>query len=387
MKVLSVNKLKEKYTQYDISTVFENFYIKTNSGYILIHNSPAIFVGIDPSDGEFFVAKKGVFNKNPKVYKTPQEIDEDTSGDLAVKLKIALEEFSKLGIKSGVYQGDLMFTHDTLNTETIDGEQYYTFHPNTIVYAVPVNSDLGKRIKKARIGVVWHTTYTGNSFESMQASFGKEIASLFRQIPTVWMDDANYKDVSGTATFTESETKEVTQMLSNAGKLFRRINANTLNAINADSDLLILIKTFNNTKVRAGQRINDVNRHVNELYDWIYEKYQKEIDKRKTEKGKSVQEAKRQKILDFFDNNSKSDIADIFKLSQLIADIKMPIINKMNHASTIKTFVKTTSGFKVTGVEGFVAIDHLKGGAVKVVDRMEFSRNNFSPEILKGWQK
>ena len=127
--------------------------------------APAIFAGTDPTDGKFFVAKKGIFNKNPKVYKTPQDIDDDTSGDLNAKLKVALEELPKVGIK-GILQGDLMFTND-LGSETIEGEKYITFHPNTILYAVPASSDLAKKIKAAKIGVVWHTAYSGDSFESL----------------------------------------------------------------------------------------------------------------------------------------------------------------------------------------------------------------------------
>jgi len=62
--------------------------------------APAIFAGTDPRDGQFFVAKKGIFNKNPKVYKTPAEVDADTSGDLAAKLKDALKYLPALGIKA-----------------------------------------------------------------------------------------------------------------------------------------------------------------------------------------------------------------------------------------------------------------------------------------------
>ena len=152
--------------------------------------APAVFAGIDPRDGKFFVAKKGVFNKEPKVYKTPKEIDADTEGDLAAKLKVALAEFKKLGITKGVYQGDLMFTND-LKTETIEGQKYVTFHPNTIVYAVPYDSPLGVKIRSAKIGVVWHTTYEGDSFETMKASFGKPIVSKFKNVSSIWMDDAN----------------------------------------------------------------------------------------------------------------------------------------------------------------------------------------------------
>jgi hypothetical protein len=346
--------------------------------------APAIFCGIDPTDGKFFVAKKGVFNKSPKIYKKASEVDADTSGDLADKLKIALSEFSKLGIKSGVYQGDLMFTSDT-KEETIDGQRYITFHPNTILYAVPYDSELGKKIRSSKIGVVWHTTYTGTSFETMKASFGKTITDKFNTVNTIWMDDANYKDYSGTATFTQAETKRLTAVLAKAGKLFRKINGRTIDYISNDPDLLTLVKTYNNTKVRAGEKITNTTSHVAGLIEYIRDKYQKEIDSKKTDKSKQQWIAKRDAVMQFFKLHSRSEIVNIFDLSNLVADAKQMIINKMNEAGHIKTFLKTTTGFKTTGVEGFVAIDHMTGGAVKIVDRMEFSKANFSADILKGW--
>ena len=188
--------------------------------------APAVFAGIDPEDGKFFVAKKSVFNVNPKLYKTNAEIDADLSGELNAKFKVALKEFAKLGIK-GVLQGDLMFTND-LETDTIDGEKVYTFQPNTIVYAVPIDSDLGKVMKKAKIGVVWHTTYSGKSLPVMKASFGANISNLNKSA-SVWMDDATYKDVSGKATFNAKETALVTKTLSDVGKTFQKINAPMLN--------------------------------------------------------------------------------------------------------------------------------------------------------------
>ena len=165
--------------------------------------APAIFAGIDPEDGKFFVGKKSVFNVEPQLYKTNADIDKYTSGDLNAKFKVALREFPKLGIK-GVLQGDLMFTND-VSTTSIDGQKFYTFQPNTIVYAVDVDSDFGKQVKSAKIGVVWHTTYTGSDLQSMKASFGVNISGL-KKVSSIWMDDATYKDVSGKATFTEKET-------------------------------------------------------------------------------------------------------------------------------------------------------------------------------------
>jgi Family of unknown function (DUF6267) len=348
--------------------------------------APAVFAGIDPRDGKFFVAKKGVFNKEPKVYKTAKDIDADTQGDLAAKLKIALTEFKKLGIKSGVYQGDLMFTDDK-QIVTIDGQKYVTFHPNTIVYAVPVGTELANKIIKAKIGVVWHTTYTGPDFESMRASFGKSIVQHMTPTASVWMDDANYKDYSGVATFTQEQTAELTSILSQAGTLFNSIPAKTLNAIKDNDELNMAVNTYNNSKVRAGEQIIDTHAHVVGLFNYIHDKYQKEIDKRATEKGKQAQEEKRKEVLKFFVDHDKSEIIKIFDLVNLLAKAKLMIVNKMNEAGHISTFLRTTNGYKVTGVEGFVAIDHLTGGAVKIVDRLEFSKSNFSADIIKGWQR
>jgi hypothetical protein len=346
--------------------------------------APAIFAGIDPRDGKFFIAKKGVFNKEPKIYKTVAEIDADTDGDLAAKFKVALQEFSKLGIKKGVYQGDLMFTQSDLKLETIEGSKYVTFHPNTIVYAVPAESDLAKQIKKAKIGVVWHTTYTGATFESMTASFGKGIVEKFKNVSTIWMDDANYKDYSGTATFTKAETTKLDSVIAKADTLVASIQTSTLNGISQNPDLMLLVKTFGNSKIRAGEKIADTSKYVTELFNYIHDKLE---PKQKTEKGIAAGEAKRKQIMAFFANHDKKEIVKIFDLANTLVDAKHMIVDKMNQAGHISTFLKTTNGFKVTGVEGFVAIDHMTGGAVKIINRMEFSQSNFSPDIIKGWQR
>lgn len=349
--------------------------------------APAIFAGIDPRDGKFFVAKKGVFNKEPKVYKTPAEIKADTEGDLAVKLTIALQEFKKLGIKSGVYQGDLMFTHDTLKKETIDGQPYITFHPNTIVYAVPAGTPDARAIQSAKIGVVWHTTYTGSTFETMKASFGKSIVDKLNSVTSVWQMDATYHDYSGVATFTKAETDEVNAALSQAGSLFQKIDAAALNEIRSNPDFLMLVKTYNNSKIRAGEEVTDTQAHVTGLFHWLWERLQKDIDSKKTEKGKQSATEKRDTIMAWFRKHDKSELVKIYDLSNLMVHAKHMIVNKMNQAGHINTFIKTASGFQTTGVEGFVAIDHLTGGAVKIVNRMEFSKANFSADVIKGWQR
>jgi len=348
--------------------------------------APAIFAGKDPSDGKFFVAKKGIFNKNPKVYKSDADIDADTSGDLNTKLKLALKHFPSLGIE-GVVQGDFLYAKEDIRKETIDGTSYITFHPNTIVYAIPAKSDLAKRILRSDIGVVWHTTYRGDSFEEMSASFGKEIASKLKESPKVWSVDAVYKDVSGNASMTKKETAAITRVLSNAGKKFNTIKRSTFDGITNHPERLVRVKTFINSKIRQGEQIKNPNRFVSELMDYIHDYYQKEIDKLKTEKSKAARIEKRKDVLSYFANTPKSQIVALFELYNLVVESKLVLISKLDKTKRIGTFLKTADGFKVTEQEGFVAIDRMGKNAVKLVDRIGFSHANFSPEIIKGWQK
>lgn len=348
--------------------------------------APAVFAGIDPSDKKFFVAKKGIFNKNPKVYKTDADVDADTSGDLNTKLKLALKHLPALGIK-GVVQGDFLYSREDIKEVDIDGEPHITFHPNTIVYAIPKKSELAKTILKSRIGVVWHTTYRGDSFESMSASFGEEIASGLGTSKNVWSVDALYRDLSGTATFTADETKAVTAILSKAGKLFRTLNRDVLNGISGDDDRLMRVKTFVNSKVRDGERIRDTKRFVDDLIKYINDYYGKEADKRTTDKGKQAQRVKRDSVLSYFNSINKSDIVKMFDMYNLLVDAKLLIIAKLDKAKQINTLLLTPDGYKVTGQEGFVAIDRTGTNAVKLVDRLQFSHANFSSDVIKGWQR
>jgi len=350
--------------------------------------APAIFAGIDPEDGKFFVAKKSVFNVNPKLYKSNKEIDDDLSGTLNEKFKVALAEFSKLGIKN-VLQGDLMFTND-VNTDTIDGVNYYTFQPNTIVYAAPVDSDLGKSINNAKVGIVWHTTYTGKALQDMKASFGADIRGL-KNLSSVWMDDATYKDVSGSATMNSKETAAVTAALSSTGSTFKRINATQLKKfLNLQESMTGAIagaslKTYNNSKVRAGEKITNPKAHAKGYEKWVEMSIQKQIDKAKSVAGKDKY-TKIQKEYVREVGKHTNNLIQIITFQNYLVDAKSQIVNKLNSVKGLtNTFIKTANGFKVTNPEGYVAIDRVSGGAVKLVDRMEFSFNNFS--AIKSWDK
>jgi len=344
--------------------------------------APAVFAGTDPSDGKFFVAKKGLFNKNPKLYKSVEEVKADTSGDLAKKLTIAFNELSKLGIRN-IIQGDIMYTRPDLKTVDIDGEKHYTFHPNTILYAVPVNSDLGKRIAKSKIGVVWHTEYRGSSIEKLKASFSPDLSYL-KTPSTVWYTDADFRDETGQALFTKSESDNVQKLLSDAGKIFQKISGTTLREIESNPAFAQDLETFHNSLVRRGEKIDHPEKRVDALISWAREKHTKNIDAKKSERGKASAKEKMDAYMSFFSPKNKKNLALVYELQNKIVDAKLAIIQQLEKTKSLKTFLKKKDGFEVTGQEGFVAVDHVNG-AVKLVDRLKFSYANFSPDIIKGW--
>jgi hypothetical protein len=344
--------------------------------------APAIFVGTNPENGKFFVGTKSVFAKNAKLNYTDKDIDENhPSEGLANKLKLALAFLPKLDIK-GVLQGDMMFSKGDIKTDTIEGEDYITFQPNTIVYAVPVKSKLAQTMLAAQIGIVFHTSYSGKTLETMKASYNIDVGRL-KSTKDVWFRDASFTDASGSATFTAEETATITSILSNAGRVFQSIPALTLNRIAASDVFLTQIKTFNNTKVREGKKIADTRVHTQELINYVEAKLNKEILAAKKEDTKQKRIKEKNEVMRFYRSNA-IQLKQIFDLMNLIVDAKLMIIRKLETIKSIGTFVRTDDGFKITAPEGFVAVDHV-GKALKLVDRLEFSHKNFTAQ--KAWDR
>jgi hypothetical protein len=346
--------------------------------------APAIFAGTNPENGKFFVGTKSVFNKAAKLNYTEEDIDANHPGEgLNVKLKAALKHLPKLGIK-GILQGDMMFVKGDITRQSIEGQSYITFQPNTIVYAVPTSSALAKKMLDAQVGVVFHTSYSGKTMADMKASFNIDIGYL-RNTKDVWFRDASFTDASGSASFTEEETKQITGVLSTAGKTFQSINSLVLNKIATSDVYKTYIKTFNNAKVRQGERITDTRRHTIELISWIEAKLNKEIQEAKKEDTKKKRIKEKTEVMRFFRNNA-GQLKSIFDLQNILVFAKNMIVKKLQEIRQVTgTFLRTDKGFKVTNPEGFVAVDRLKGNAVKLIDRLEFSQANFN--ATKNWDK
>lgn len=332
--------------------------------------APAIIAGVNPENGKFFVATKSLFNKTPKINYTQEDINQNHEGGLAETLKIALEYFPELKMK-GVFQGDIMYTRNSIENKTIDSVNYITFRPNTITYAIPVESELAKTILSSKIGVAWHTTYTGNTIEELDANF-KIDTSKFSKTKNVYSTDTNMSYAQNILSDDEFEKmfKELEE-LEKEGTSF-----SDLSALQDNKDFIL---TYINSEIRNGNVLP--NNVIKGLIDYITSKYEKDIEKLKTDASKN----KKKEELDYIIQNIRKGANVIFyalKFHQKIQNYKTFIISILNRIKKYDTFVQDSDGYRVTTPEGYVAIGKV-GGAVKLVDRLEFSKNNFN--IVKNW--
>jgi hypothetical protein len=345
--------------------------------------APTIIAGINPENGKFFVGTKSVFNVTPKINYTSSDIARNHSGPVADKLRVCLSELKKLGI-TNIYQGDLLFTKDDLKTALIDGEKMITFTPNTITYAVPVDSDIGKKIARARLGIVFHTYYTGKDMKSLTAGFGT--VSGKSGSSAVFLASAGYTDTSGSSTFTSFELSSFDALIRMAeGSLSKAASLLDLMKSNDSLSVGFRLKSFFNYYIKNSK--GDSMAKVKTLQDMFREYYEQilraEIDARKTKSGKQKYKDILKTNLQFIDKNRN---ALYFAIASHVSlgKAKNFLIQKLAQIQSIGHFIRTASGYRVTNPEGFVAVDR-KAGAIKLVDRLEFSRANFT--IAKDWVK
>ena len=343
--------------------------------------APAIICGINPENGKFFVGTKSVFNKTPKINYNLSDIRKNHTGAVADKLSICITYLSRLPIKA-ILQGDLLFTQDDKKGVTIDGEKMISFTPNTITYAVPVDSGIGRQIARAKMGIVFHTSYGGKTMDSLTAGFGTIRGSGGSNI---FLASAQYTDKSGSVMFNANELKAFDGQirmaegsLRKAGPMLNLMSKNTQDQLSVGFRL----KTFFNYFIKTtNSDMGKVNTMQKQFRDYYENTLQAEIDARKTPKGKEKFIKAKADGLRFIDRNRT---ALYFAIASHITlgNCKNTLLRKMNQIQSIGHFIRTSNGYRVTAPEGYVAVDRV-AGAVKLVDRLEFSRTNFT--LPKGW--
>ena len=364
--------------------------------------APAIFAGKHPVNGKFFVATKSIFNKEPLINYTEADINDNHEGKpgLQDKLKQALNILPKLGMGNNVLWGDYMFWRELVGEpEDIDGELHYTFKPNTIKYAVPVNSELGEQIADKLsddgVGIVFHTQFHGKPEEFPRALEKGEshaqkwgpmdgrIVKTFKDVPGLWVDDAYFKELTGQVSLTEDEAKQIKDIIKTADTLPVKYN-----------DLpLEFIKIYLNTELKrekggvpTPEFIRDPEKSYRDFIDWYSEREKKKWkspEEIKTAAQANAQQQKednlRLKINEF--ESQRDNFINMFKVSSLLAQAKQIFINKYDNAVyNTKHFLDEGDGvLKVTNPEGYVAVSNAgDAGPIKLVNRLDFSAANFA---------
>ena len=343
--------------------------------------APAVFCGINPENGKFFVGSKSIFNVTPKINYTNSDIDRNHGSGLADRLKVCLKYLPRLGIR-GVVQGDLLFVPGDIKGVTIHGEKSIAFKPNTITYAVPQDSPLARRILNAKLGIIFHTSYSGSSMSKLKANFGVNVRS-FNKSTAVFFDDASYKDISGGASFTSAESDSYDAQLRMAMGSIKK-GKPVLELMKRQTNLLSVgarLKIFFNDYVKKGRSVPSAKGAYNDFRKYYASALDDEVDARKTDKAKSKYAAIRNDGLRFLDRYA-TELYFAIASYMTLQKVKSFLVQKMNQIKSIGTFIQTDKGFRVTNPEGYVAVDR-SGSAVKLVDRLEFSTANFT--IAKNW--
>ena len=337
--------------------------------------APAVVCGTNPDNGRFFVGTKSVFSKTPKINYTKKDIATNHGTDeLGQKLLKCLVHLKKLNIQ-GVVQGDLLYTDEDITRKNIDGKPHLTFTPNTITYAVPEDGELAKQIDRAKLGIIFHTTYTGDSLATMNAQGGADVSS-FAQSPDVFFDNASYKDVSGSAKFTADESQQFYNSIDKLETLLNSVPRDLSSVLGQNTDFVPMFQMYINAMVKQGELPGNVNQFLLGFRKFYTDRMQQQMSGLKAQKSLQLRQDK-MKQMPVFLNRAKKPLQAMLTFYKAVQQMKGFVLKKMNQAMAIGSFSQTDGGLVVTEPEGFVAVDKT-GNAVKLVDRLGFSRRNLT---------
>ena len=372
--------LTRKKEGFDIAIGFLNNLYETLKGNstsetfvsIKYDGAPSVIAGYNPENKQFFVSTKSIGNVNPKINYSELDIDKNHghSAGLSQKLKQALKYLPNV-INQGIYQGDFLFSQEDLKQQNIEGEDLIVFKPNTITYAGPEHSSLGLRIKQAKIGIIFHTKYSGINLKSLTKNSNVNVLE-FNQTSDVFVDDAKFKDMSGIVSFTDKESRKFEQLLKKANSLGNKIKWDTLTDQNYEH-----LNTFINSLIREGKFVEDPVEDFQKFIQWILARGQRVVDGMKSEKGKLQKNKNLMSYVSALKANPLN-VSNLIKLSIVLEQAKRLFVEKYNSLISTKQFITQPDGsLKVTNPEGYVAVDK-SGNMVKLIDRLEFSKANFS---------
>lgn len=355
--------------------------------------APAIFCGPDPADGKFFVAKKGIFNKKPILFKSIEEIDAGESRkDLADTFKAVYRGMKPLYDSrklKDVVQGDFLFHAGTRKLQTVMGENCVLFKPQLIAYCIPDHDDLYDAAKRCNVCVVIHAKYPANNAKTvadLSVNFGFDASHLSTDDCLIISPFTS--ELGSNMTLTRSEKIKL-MTWKRAAKSLTDKAASFVDVIAPDHadnmGVAYLLKQYFNARVREGKKVTSASRFYNDFCAYFEDKYRTKWEgltdpkaiarwKKKYFIGKAV-------ITDH-----SREFLDMVALYNTIQNIKGIFIPKFESGERFKTFYYNEDGtYEVGDQEGYVIVRE-STNAVKIVQRLGgFSQRNFNE--MKRWAK
>jgi hypothetical protein len=227
----------------------------------------------------------------------------------------------------------------------------------------------------AQVGIIFHTNYTGDTIANLKAQYGADVAAFARS-PDVWFDNATYKNVSGTANFTKEEQQQFTTGIAQLKSLLSKVPNNLSAMLGVNRDFLPFFMLFINDQIRQGRIPTDTDQYLKDFAEFYQGRMQQQAAGLKAQKALQLRQQK-MKDMPLFLRQMQKPLAAMMAFYKEVIALKNLTLAKLNKATAIGTFAQTDAGLEVTDPEGFVAVG-TAGDAVKLVDRLGFSRKNLT---------
>jgi hypothetical protein len=329
--------------------------------------APSIVFGHNPENGRFFVASKSAWNKNPKVNYTEADIEANHghAPGLVAKLKAGLKHLPKIAPKRGVYQGDFLYNKAENDVKETDGN--YHFRPQLIGYTAKKDSEQGRKIAAADIGLAVHTGYKGTSLSNMKADYTPDLKG-FKTHKSVHLHAWDKSFNPARAKYSAAHHADFKDNMNAAGEHFKSADRSKLFSLAHHPELQTHLSTYINKAVRTGE-----SHSVEGLKGHVAERHGKALAGLKTDKARQQRQAQLQSHLDYIHSN-RAHVNNLLKVHGHLSRAKNAMMDALDRADT--SGYSYDVGGKKTRPEGYVAV--INNRPTKLIDRGEFSRLNLT---------
>lgn len=350
----------------DLQNMFENKFSPYVNLKLKWDGNPSIFFGENPENNRFFVATKSILNKEPVLFYTEQDIENKYQDDpwkieLKETLKTCLKFLPEVCLSKFIYQADVLFTSKTLNETTLGAK----IQPNTITYWIDKNSPIYEYVTKAELGICYHTQYSSDLKRNNKNFWLPSTDNVFCQTSDIVIPQSLMYNRKLEESYYDIPVLNFYDFHDDLGAYF-------IHHFNGDFKIKDLVKRYVNLRIKEDRcdlidTLHFLTRTKENYRDIIASLKKSDSIKNKCEEFN---------IVETFIRNNFKQFDVLFDCWHRIREYKNMVLESLH---TINTEIKPllTETLQPTKHEGFVLTTH-DSPQVKLVDRFEFSKNNFN---------